>query len=84
MKSQKASQNSRNQGFSYYFCMMIEGSGSGSIPLASGSGSGSRRPQKMWIRWIRIRIRNTALNGFSVASDIYCIGCTFYILGAEF
>ncbi len=28
--SQKESQNSRNQGFSYYFCMMIEGSGSGS------------------------------------------------------
>jgi hypothetical protein len=44
----------RNQGFSYYFCMMIEGSGSragsgsGSIPLTSGSGSG--RPKNMWIR----------------------------------
>ncbi len=45
--------------------MVIEGSGSGSragsgsgfIPLTSGSGSG--RPQNMWIRWIRIRIRNT-------------------------
>ncbi len=35
--SQKESQNSRIQGFSYYFCMMIEGSGSGSIPL-TGSG----------------------------------------------
>ncbi len=54
-------QNSRNQGFSYYFCMMIEGSGSGSragsgsgsIPLTSGSG----RSKNMWIRWIRIRIR---------------------------
>jgi hypothetical protein len=45
---------------SYYFCRMIEGSGSraGSIPLTSGSGSG--RPKNMWIRWIRIRIRNTA------------------------
>ncbi len=42
-KSQKESQNSRNQGFSYYFCMMIEGSGSG-------------RPKNTWIR---IRIRNT-------------------------
>ncbi len=33
-KKSKESQNSRNQGFSYYFCMMIEGSGaaSGSIP----------------------------------------------------
>ncbi len=40
IKSQKEPQNSRKQGFSYYFCMMIEGSGSGSIPLNSGSGSG--------------------------------------------
>ncbi len=55
IKSQKESQNSRNPGFSYYFCMMIEGSGSGSIPLTNGFGSG--RPKKMWIRWIRIRIR---------------------------
>ncbi len=37
IKSQKESQNIRNQGFSYYFCMMIEGSGS--IPLTSGSRS---------------------------------------------
>jgi hypothetical protein len=49
-----------NQGFSYYFCMMIEGSGSesGSIPLTNGSESGSRKPKNIWIRWIRIR--NTA------------------------
>ncbi len=56
IKSQKESQNRRNQGFSYYFCMMTEGSGSGSIPLTDGSGSGSRRPKNMWIR-----IRNTGL-----------------------
>ncbi len=37
------SQNNRNQGFSYYFCLMIEGSGS--IPLTNGYGSGSRRPK---------------------------------------
>ncbi len=50
LKSQKESQNSRNQGFSYYFCMVTEGSGSG-------------RPKNMWIRIrIRIRIRNTAVN----------------------
>ncbi len=49
----------RTQGFSYFFCLVIEGSGSGSesIPLTDGSGSGSRRPKNMWIRWIRIRIR---------------------------
>jgi hypothetical protein len=40
IKSQKESQICRNEGFSYYFCVMIEGSGSGSIPLTSGSGSG--------------------------------------------
>ncbi len=52
IKSQKESQNSRIQDCSYYFCMMIEGSGSragsGSIPLTSGSGSG--RPKNTWIR----------------------------------
>ncbi len=55
-KVQKKSQNSRNQGFSYYVCLLIEGSGSGSIPLTNGSGSG--RPKNMWIQWIRIRIWN--------------------------
>ncbi len=61
IKIQKESQNSRNQGFSYYFCMMIEGSGS--IPPTSGSGSGSWRPKNTWIRIrIRIRIRNTGWN----------------------
>jgi hypothetical protein len=51
----KKSQNMRYQGFSYYFCMMIEGSRSGPIPLTSGSESG--RPKNTWIR-----IRNTALD----------------------
>ncbi len=59
IKSRKESQNIRNQGFSYYCCMMIEGSGSGAIPLTIGSGSGM--PKNMWIRWVRIRIRNTGL-----------------------
>jgi hypothetical protein len=45
--------------------MMIEGSGSGSTPLTSGSGSG--RPKNMWIRWIRIRIRNTGWNKVPVS-----------------
>ena len=68
IKIQKVSQNRRNQGFSYYFCMMIEGSGSGSIPLTSGSGSGSWRPKNTWIR-IRIRIRNTGLRVIFVLLD---------------
>jgi hypothetical protein len=51
-KVKKKSQNSKNQAFSYYICLMIEGfgSGSGSIPLTDGSGAGSRRPKNMWIR----------------------------------
>ncbi len=36
MKSKNKSQDFRNQGLSYYFCLMIEGSGSGSIPLTNG------------------------------------------------
>jgi hypothetical protein len=65
-----------NQGYSYYFCMMIEGSrsgagaGAGSIRLTNGSGSGSRRPKTMWIRWIRIR--NTGLYVMSIVfPEIY-------------
>jgi hypothetical protein len=53
IKSQKKSQSSRNQVFSYYFCLVLEGSG-------SGVGSGSRRPKNMWIRWIRIRNTGSA------------------------
>jgi hypothetical protein len=30
--------------------------------MIEGSGSGSWRPKNTWIRWIRIRIRNTATN----------------------
>ncbi len=44
--------------FSYYCCLMLEGSGSGSLTLTNGSGS--RRPKNIWI--LRIRIRNTAAN----------------------
>jgi hypothetical protein len=62
-------QNSRNQGFSYYFCLKIEGSGSGSgsMPLTNGSGSG--RPKNMWIRWIRIR--NTASNFYLLLLTLF-------------
>jgi hypothetical protein len=45
VKSQKEVTKSGNQGLSYYFCLMIEGSGSG-------------RPKN--IRILRIRIRSTA------------------------
>ena len=51
LKSHKKSQKSRNQGFSYYFCLKMEGSGS--VPLTNGSG----RPKN-------IRIRNTGFLHF--------------------
>ncbi len=35
----KKSQKNRNQGFSYYVCVMTGGSRSGSVPLTNGSGS---------------------------------------------
>jgi hypothetical protein len=48
IKSINKSQKSRNQGFSYYFCLMMERSGSGSIPMTNRSGSG--RPKNIRIR----------------------------------
>ncbi len=42
IKSHKEVTNSRNQGFSYYFCLMMEGSGAGSVLVTNGSG----RPKK--------------------------------------
>jgi len=39
----KKSKSSRNQGFSCYFCLVIEGSGS--IPLTNGSGPDPGRPK---------------------------------------
>ncbi len=35
----------RNQGFSWYFCLLMEGSGSAFIQINYGSGCGSRRPK---------------------------------------
>ncbi len=44
IRSQKESQNSRNQGFSYFFCMMIEGSGS-----RSRAASGTDPDLYLWL-----------------------------------
>jgi hypothetical protein len=58
----KKLQNSRNQGFSNYFCLMTEGSGagtgSGSVHVTNGSGCGSREAQNIQIL-MRIRIPKT-------------------------
>jgi hypothetical protein len=56
IKSKKKSQNNRDQGFAYYFCLMIKGSGS--VTLTNGSGS--KRPKNIRIR--RFRIRNTGFD----------------------
>jgi hypothetical protein len=64
IKNHNKLQNSRNQGFSYYFCLIMEGSwaifGAGSVLVTDGSGYGSGRPKNVRIR-IRmlIRILNT-------------------------
>ncbi len=67
------SQNSRNKCFSYYFCLMIEGSWSGYVSLTNGSGSG--RPKYIWILRIRIWIWNTAYRYSDTVSErtVHCI-----------
>ncbi len=45
----KKLQNSRNQGFSYYFCLIMEGSGSKS--LTSGSGSAKLVHSTVSFKW---------------------------------
>jgi hypothetical protein len=51
IKIMKKSQNWRNQGFSYYFCLMMEGSGVGpgaeSVLVTNGSGCGSGKPKNI-------------------------------------
>ncbi len=59
IKNHKEVTKQWNQGFSYYFCLMIKRSGS--IPRTKGSGSGSGEAQN--IQNIRIlQIRNTGFN----------------------
>jgi hypothetical protein len=54
MKSHEENhKNSTNQGFSYYFCLMM--GGSGSVLVTYGSG----KPKNKQILRVRIRIRNT-------------------------
>ncbi len=41
VKCHKEVKNSRDQGFPYSFCLMIDGSGAGSVLVTNGCGSGS-------------------------------------------
>ncbi len=74
-KKSYKSQKSKNQEFSYFSCLITEGSGSrvrsesGSVPLTNVSGSGSRRLKN--IRILRIRIRNTAHMSIHLRSYVF-------------
>ncbi len=55
-KKSKRFTNSRTQGFSYYFCLTIEGSG--------GSGFGSGSAKLATVRFNRSRIYECTISGF--------------------
>jgi hypothetical protein len=59
IKSHKEFKNSRNQWFSYYFCLMIE-------------GSGAERPKNIRILPILIRntVKNNRINMFLLLKDL--------------
>jgi hypothetical protein len=57
-KVQKKSQNSRNQGYTYFLCLLMKGSGY--VQIMTGSGSG--RPKNILI--LRIPIHNNASIAF--------------------
>ncbi len=61
------SQNSRNQGFSYFFWLIMEGSRSGYIQIMMEQGM---EAQNFRILWMQIRIHNTAvLTGVVVINE---------------
>jgi hypothetical protein len=73
--SHKKSQNSRNQEFSSFFCLLMEeyrsgaGAGSGSIQISYGSRCGSRRTKNIWILWVGIRMRIRILNTGAISNS---------------
>ncbi len=73
----KKSEDSRNQGYSFYFCLIIEGSGPRSVPLTNRTGSGRSNN-------LRTRIRNTAgiaICGYNCPRSAVCYTkLLFYIL----
>jgi hypothetical protein len=60
LKDKKSKRSQKTLGIKVFLLFLLdERSGSKSKPRNNGSGSG--RPKNMWIRWIRIRIRNTKI-----------------------
>ncbi len=79
IKSHKeVSQNSQNRGFSYFFCLMIEGSESGSVPHTNGSGSATLL---FWIFFPPFRhiVKNVAYKICSSAGDPWHFDADPYI-----
>jgi hypothetical protein len=70
-KEKKSSQSSRNQGYSYFFCLIMEGSGSVQL------NDGSVRSKNLWI--LLIRIQNTASRVFKLYTgfSVHTISCSF-------
>jgi hypothetical protein len=72
----------RKEGFSYYFCLTIEGYGSGtgsragSVPRFNGSGFG--RPKTFGRIRILIRIPNTAFQEKKVSSVVIALWYFFF------
>ncbi len=74
-KDIKKSQNSGTQGFSYYFCLMIEGLRAWSV-LCNGSGAG--KPKHIRIR-LRIRNNGDFLKAKNLNYIFWCV-LIFYCL----
>ncbi len=69
IKSHKKLQNSWNQDFAYYFCLMMEGSGSEYVHLTNGSGS--RRPKNILQHWLWLRLHS--LFSTRNSSETHCV-----------
>jgi hypothetical protein len=83
LKSQKEVKNCKNQGFSYFFCLLIEGSVSRFGSVRNNDGSGSERPKN--VRLLRIRIyvtlrltlaKNASLAFNAKVEDLKSVICT--------
>jgi hypothetical protein len=59
-----------DQGFSYYFCLMIEGSGSESIPLTNGSGSATLLEIIDFLRHYRYHTYRTVVKRVGAVGDL--------------
>jgi hypothetical protein len=68
------SQNSINQGYSSFFCLLVEGSGCGA---GSGSGSDPGGPKTYGI--LRIRIRNTGFDHLIPGEGLLCPACRAWV-----